>query len=162
VALPLLHPRDPVRRARWENEVRDAIDAAAPDLVVMAGWMRVMSAAFTDHFSCRLINQHPALLPDDPAPEYVLQDGRTIPAIRGAHAVRDALHLGVPVTGCTVHWVTPEVDVGPSLARTEVPVLADDDETTLHERIKTEERRMIVVVVRALAANRRWQTSTQM
>lgn len=160
VALPLVEPRDPERRSQWENDVIAAIDAAAPELVVMAGWMRVMSAAFVEHYAGRLINQHPALLPDDDAPDYVLEDGRTIPAIRGAHAVRDALRLGVPVTGCTVHWVTPEVDVGPCIARAEVPVLPHEDEATLHERIKTEERRMIIAVVRALAANRRWRITT--
>jgi phosphoribosylglycinamide formyltransferase-1 len=64
--------------------------------------------------------------------------------------VRDALRLAVPVTGCTVHWVTPEVDVGLTLARAEVAVQADDDESTLHERIKAQERRLIVDVVRRL------------
>lgn len=156
VAVPLTHPHDAERRAGWEDEVTTAIAASAPDLVVMAGWMRVMSPAFVHRFTGRLINQHPALLPDDASSHYVLENGQAIPAIRGVHAVRDALKLRVPITGCTVHWVTPEVDVGQSLARAEVPVLPGDDEATLHERIKVEERRMIVAVVRRLAVERSW------
>ncbi len=151
-AVPLTQPRDAEQRQEWETQVATTIAAAEPNLVVMAGWMRVMSRTFVERFADRLINQHPALLPDDTADSYVLNDGRSIPAIRGAHAVRDALALGVPVTGCTIHWVTPEVDVGRAIRRTEVPVLPDDDEATLHERIKVEERRMIVTVVRDLAA----------
>ena len=151
-AIPLRAPRNPEVREAWEVEVADAIAAAQPDLIVMAGWMRVMSSAFIERFSGQIINQHPALLPDDGAPVYTLSDHSTVVAIRGAHAVRDALRLGVPMTGCTVHWVTPEVDVGPALARAEVAVLPDDDEDSLHERIKTHERRLIVDVVRHLAA----------
>lgn len=151
-ALPLTAPKDRVARAQWEQQVAGVLEVFAPELIVMAGWMRVMSAAFIERFAGRIINQHPALLPDDAGEVYRLASGDTIPAIRGAHAVRDALRLGVPVTGCTVHWVTPAVDVGQSLARSEVPVLPADDEAALHERIKREERRLIVEVVRRLAA----------
>ncbi len=152
VCVPLVAPRDAARRRAWEREVAAAVERYAPDLIVMAGWMRIMSAAFVDRFAGRVVNQHPALLPDDGSDRYTLADGRTIPAIRGAHAVRDALQLGLPVTGCTVHWVTPEVDVGPALARAEVPILSGDDEVTLHERIKLQERRLIVQTVCHLAA----------
>jgi phosphoribosylglycinamide formyltransferase 1 len=151
VALPLRSPADPAVRSRWERQVAGVIDVFAPDLLVMAGWMRVMSAAWVDRFAGRIINQHPALLPDDGGDVYRLDNGATIPAIRGAHAVRAALRLGVPVTGCTIHRVTPEVDVGPVLAHVEVPVQPGDDEAALHERIKAEERRLIVAVVRRLA-----------
>lgn len=150
-ALPLRAPKDPQQRDVWEQQVAALLEVFAPDLIVMAGWMRVMSAAFIARFAGRIINQHPALLPDDAGETYRLASGATIPAIRGAHAVRDALRLRLSVTGCTVHWVTPAVDVGLGLARVEVPVLADDDEATLHERIKREERQMIVAVVRRLA-----------
>lgn len=150
-AVPLLAPKDRQARAAWEQHVAGLIDVFAPDLIVMAGWMRVMSAAFIERYAGRIINQHPALLPDDAGEQYHLSSGASIPAIRGAHAVRDALRLGLPVTGCTVHWVTPAVDVGLSLARAEVAVLPADDEATLHERIKHEERRLIVAVVRQLA-----------
>jgi phosphoribosylglycinamide formyltransferase-1 len=151
VCLPLLKPKDGMARRLWEKEVASVLQLFAPDLIVMAGWMRVMSAEFIERFGEHIINQHPALLPGEPATTYQLADGRTIPVIRGAHAVRDALRLGVPVTGCTVHWVTPEVDTGPTLARAEVPVLPDDDEASLHERIKIEERRLIVEVVQRLS-----------
>jgi phosphoribosylglycinamide formyltransferase-1 len=151
ICVPLATPRDVDARAAWEQEVWAVLDEYRPDLLVLAGWMRIMSAPFVHHFDGRTINQHPALLPDDSASSYTLSNGQTIPAIRGAHPVRDALRLGVPVTGCTVHWVTPDVDVGLALARAEVPVLPNDDEQTLHERIKIEERRLIVDVVRNLA-----------
>ncbi len=159
VCLPLDRPKDTAARTAWEKQLAGVLDLFAPDLIVMAGWMRVMSAAFIEHFGGRIINQHPALLPDQPVDTYQLADGRVIPAIRGAHAVRDALRLGLPVTGCTVHWVTLEVDVGPALARVEIPVLPEDDETTLHERIKVEERFLIVEVVRRLANEFKVQSS---
>jgi phosphoribosylglycinamide formyltransferase-1 len=142
----------------WEYNIAAVLDLFAPDLIVMAGWMRVMSAAFIERFAGRIINQHPALLPDEPVDTYQLGDSRTIPAIRGAHAVRDALRLRLPITGCTVHWVTPEVDAGPVLARAEVPILQSDDEASLHERIKTQERRLIVDVVRRLAQKPQFQS----
>jgi phosphoribosylglycinamide formyltransferase 1 len=154
VCVPLLTPKDPAMRSRWERQVADVIDAFEPDLIVMAGWMRIMSPAFLDRFDGRIINQHPALLPDDASDAVTLSDGGMIPALRGAHVVRDALRLGLHTTGCTIHRVTAEVDVGPVLACAEVPVLPGDDEATLHERIKTEERRMIVEVVRRLARTR--------
>jgi len=154
IAVPLSVPRDAAVRQAWEARVLETLEAAEPELVVMAGWMRIMSPEFVNRFAGRLINQHPALLPDDASETYVTQDGRRIPAIRGAHAVRDALPLRAPVTGCTVHWVTPDVDVGPALARAEVEILPGDDEATLHERIKVEERRLIVEVVRSLGARR--------
>jgi phosphoribosylglycinamide formyltransferase-1 len=154
VCLPLRRAKDAAARGHWEQQVAGVLEVFAPDLIVMAGWMRVMSAAFIERFAGRIINQHPALLPDEAVNSYRLANGTPIPAIRGAHAVRDALRLGLPATGCTIHRVTAQVDVGPVLARTEVPVLPGDDEATLHERIKIEERRMIVEVVRRLAEQR--------
>lgn len=157
--VPLAAPRDSVARGQWEQQVIAALHAVPHDLLVMAGWMRVMSERFIQHFAGRIINQHPALLPNDASPTYTLADGRAVPAVRGAHAVRDALRLGLPITGCTVHWVTPVVDVGPALARAEVPVLPGDDERTLHKRIKQAERRLIVDVVRRLALNSPFPTA---
>ncbi len=151
VCLPLHRPKDWQERNAWEAQVAAMLDLFAPDLIVMAGWMRVMSAAFIERFAGCIINQHPALLPDEPVDTYRTESGHVIPAVRGAHAVRDALRLTLPMTGCTVHYVTPEVDAGPVLARAEVPILPDDDEASLHERIKQHERRMIVEVVRRLA-----------
>lgn len=121
------------------------------DLIVLAGWMRIFTPTFVEQFPQRMINLHPALLPDDGMSKtYTTSDGVTIPALRGLHVVRQALEAGIPVTGSTVHYVTPEVDAGPVLARAEVPILADDTEETLHERIKLEEHRLIVEAVRMI------------
>lgn len=149
--IPLHHPRDPAVRADWERRLADVVAAFTPDLIVLAGFMRVLSPIFLDRFPNRVINQHPALIPDNSGDTYTTSCGITIPALRGAHVVADALRLGLPVTGCTVHRVTPAVDDGPVLARAEVPVLPGDTETTLHERIKSVENRLIVEVVAQLA-----------
>jgi len=148
--IPLRHPRDPAVRAAWERRLADVVAAFAPDLIVLAGFMRVLSPVFLDQFPNRVINQHPALLPDDGGDTFVTSRGIVIPALRGAHVVADAIRLGLPVTGCTIHRVTPAVDDGPVLARAEVPVLPGDDEATLHERIKDVEHRLIVEVVARL------------
>jgi len=154
--VPLLPaPKGPARqaeRAAWEARLASVTAAFAPDLVVLAGFMRVLSPIFLDQFPGQVINQHPALLPDDGGATYTTAAGLVIPALRGAHVVADALARRLPVTGCTVHRVTPRVDDGPVLARAEVPVRPDDSADTLHERIKAEERRLIVAVVRRLVA----------
>lgn len=130
--VPLL---DRSRRVDWNRDVADAIGRGQPDLVVSAGFMRLLSAEVLDRFHERVINTHPALLP----------------AFPGAHAVRDALAYGVRVTGCTVHVVDSGVDTGPVIAQEAVPVRPDDDEASLHERIKQVERRLLPdVAVRML------------
>lgn len=149
--VPLKRPREPVVRAAWERRLADVVAAFAPDLVILSGFMRVLSAHFLDCFPNRVINQHPALLPDDGGDTVRTSSGLELPALRGAHVVADALRRGLPVTGCTVHRATPSVDDGPILARAEVPVVPGDSEETLHERIKVEERRLIVQIVRELA-----------
>lgn len=146
IYLPLRRGED---RRPWAARLAALLSAFDPDLLVMAGWMKIMPAEFVERF--RIINQHPALLPGDDSDVYVTSSGVRIPAIRGAHAVRDALALGLPVTGCTVHWVTPEVDAGPVLGRVELPVLPGDTEETLHERIKEQERRLLIRVINDLA-----------
>jgi phosphoribosylglycinamide formyltransferase-1 len=138
-------------RAAWEQRLAGVVATFTPDLVVLAGFMRILSPAFLQYFPGRVINQHPALLPDDGGDTVTTSTGLIIPALRGAHVVPEALRRSMPVTGCTIHRVTPRIDDGPILARIEVPILPDDDETSLHERIKAEERRMIVQVVRNLA-----------
>jgi phosphoribosylglycinamide formyltransferase-1 len=151
-------PRGPARdaaRAAWERRITAVVAAFAPDLVVLAGFMRILSPAFLEQFPGRVINQHPALLPDDSGDIYRTSGGVVIPALRGAHVVDDAVARGLPVTGCTIHRVTPRVDDGPVLARAEVPLVPGDTVASLHERIKAEERRLIVEVVRALAAGAR-------
>jgi len=121
-------------RAAWDRALAAAIVEHRPDLVVSAGFMKIVGPAVLDAFGGRLVNTHPALLP----------------AFPGAHAVRDALAAGAEVTGATVHLVDAGVDTGPVLAQREVPVLADDDEDRLHERIKTVERELLVATVARL------------
>ncbi len=98
------------------------------DVVAMAGFGTILSGSIFNEFSGRIINTHPALLP----------------AFPGWHAVRDALAYGAIVTGCTIHVATPEVDCGPILAQESVRILPDDDEASLHERIKTVERKLYI------------------
>ncbi|MDX5309795.1 MAG: phosphoribosylglycinamide formyltransferase [Rhodococcus sp. (in: high G+C Gram-positive bacteria)] len=122
-------------RAAWDRALTDAVAAHEPDLVVSAGFMKILGPVFLDRFGGRIVNTHPALLP----------------AFPGAHAVPDALAYGVKVTGSTVHLVDAGIDTGPILAQEPVPVLDDDDEATLHERIKVVERRLLADVVAAVA-----------
>jgi phosphoribosylglycinamide formyltransferase 1 len=119
------------------------------DLIVLAGWMRIFSAGFVAQFPQRIINLHPALLPDDGRSKtYVTSSGIEVPALRGLHVVQQALDAGLQVTGSTVHYVTPEVDAGPVICREEVVIEEGDTEETLHERIKRVEHRLIVEAVR--------------
>lgn len=122
------------------------------DLVVLAGWMRILSAHFLAHFPNRVINIHPALLPDDGTGSvFTARDGCAIPVFRGLHAVQQALDAGSPVTGSSVHYVTPEVDAGPVICREEVTIKPGDTEESLHERLKVVEHRLIVEAVRRLS-----------
>ena len=119
------------------------------DLIVLAGWMRILSAAFLEQFPQRVINIHPALLPDDgTGSTFTTKNGTQIPAFRGLHAVQQALDAGVKITGSCVHFVTPEVDAGPVICRQEVVIEEGDTEETLHERLKVVEHRLIVEAVR--------------
>jgi phosphoribosylglycinamide formyltransferase-1 len=118
-------------RAAWDRALTAAVAAFNPDLVVMAGFMRLVGPAFLGAFGGRVVNTHPALLP----------------AFPGAHAVRDALAHGVKVTGCSVIVVDEGVDSGPIVAQVAVPVMTGDDEASLHERIKVAERALLVEVV---------------
>lgn len=149
--IPLRATRGP-QRQQWEQRLADIVACFEPDLIVLAGFMRVLSTAFLERFPHRVINQHPALLPADGGDTVTTTSGLVIPALRGAHVVADALRLGLPVTGCTIHRVTPRVDDGPILARAEVPIQPDDTVETLHERIKAVERRLIVATVNRLLA----------
>ncbi len=118
-------------RSAWDRALAAELGGFAPDLVVSAGFLKLVGPAVLGAFGGRLINTHPALLP----------------AFPGAHAVRDALAAGVPVTGATVHLIDAGLDTGPVLAQREVPVLPGDDEPSLHERIKTVERELLVDTV---------------
>jgi phosphoribosylglycinamide formyltransferase 1 len=133
-----------------ENEARltALLQLFQADLIVLAGWMRILSTAFLEHFPQRVINIHPALLPDaGTGKTYTTSDGMQIPVFRGLHAVKQALDAGVRVTGSSIHFVTPEVDAGPVICREEIAIEETDTEETLHERLKVVEHRLIVEAV---------------
>ncbi len=135
VATAVVAPGDFADRASWDAALARTVEVFDPELVVLAGFMRILGEPFLARFGGRIVNTHPALLPSFP----------------GAHGVRDALAHGVRVTGCTVHLVDAGVDTGPIIAQRAVEVLDDDDESRLHERIKTVERELLVDVVGRLA-----------
>ena len=127
--------RDHADRAAWDAALTAAVAEHEPDLVVSAGFMKILGPAFVDRFSGRVLNTHPALLP----------------AFPGAHAVADALAYGVKVTGCTVHLVDSGVDTGPIVAQEAVDIEPGEDADKLHERIKVVERRLLVDVIERIA-----------
>ena len=122
-------------RAAWNEALAEDIAAATPDLVVLAGFMRVLAPSVVRRF--RIVNTHPALLP----------------AFPGAHAIRDALAAGVDETGVTVHWVDDGVDTGPVIVQAAVPVLPDDDEASLRSRVQAVEKPLYVEALRRLCAD---------
>lgn len=122
----------------WANKLQETIEHFSPDLIVLAGFMKILPASFVARFSPNLINTHPSLLPLFP----------------GAHAVRDALAAGARETGVTVHIVDQGVDTGPIIAQRSVTVMPADDESTLHERIKVIERELLVETVLGISEKR--------
>lgn len=130
--------RDHPDRAAWDRALTAAVAAHDPQLVVLAGFMKLVGPPLLEAFGGRIINTHPALLP----------------AFPGAHGVRDALAHGVKVTGCSVIEVDAGVDTGRILAQRAVDVLEEDTEESLHERIKAVEQPLLVEVVRRLTAAR--------
>lgn len=136
-------------RAEAEAKLTVLLNLFRADLIVLAGWMRIFSADFITQFSGRIINLHPALIPDAGVGNtFTTRDGSVIPVFRGLHAVRQALDAGVKITGSTVHYVTPEVDAGPVICREEVAIEAGDTEESLHERLKFMEHRLVVEAVK--------------
>jgi phosphoribosylglycinamide formyltransferase-1 len=123
--------RDYEGRAHWDQALTEACQQFEPDLVILAGFMRLVGPRFLTAFGGRVINTHPALLPSFP----------------GMHGVRDALRYGVKVTGCSVFLVDAGTDSGPIIAQAAVPVRDDDDEASLHERIKAAERSLLADTV---------------
>ena len=126
-----------------EREARDAdlaevVDAERPDLVVLAGWMSILTGVFLDRFPDRVINLHPSLLPSFP----------------GMHAIEQALAWGVQVTGVTVHFAEEVVDGGPPILQEPVAVMYGDDADALTERIREVEHRLVPEAVRLFAAGR--------
>jgi phosphoribosylglycinamide formyltransferase-1 len=122
-------------RAAWDDALADAIAAHEPDLVLCAGFMRLLGRPSLERFGGRIVNTHPALLPSYP----------------GAHGVRDALAGGAKVTGCTVMLVDEGVDTGPIIAQAAIEVWDTDTEATLHERIKLVERDLVATTVGRMA-----------
>jgi phosphoribosylglycinamide formyltransferase-1 len=128
---------DYAERADWDKAFTEICAGYQPDLVISAGFMKLLGPAFLDEFASRCINSHPSLLPSFP----------------GMHGVRDALAYAVKVTGCTVFLVDAGLDSGPVIAQQAVPVHDDDDEASLTERIKSAERVLLVETVAAMLAN---------
>jgi phosphoribosylglycinamide formyltransferase-1 len=126
-----LRLRDFPSREDWDRALTTACADFAPDLIVLAGFMKLVGAAFLASFGGRVINTHPALLPSFP----------------GMHGVRDTLEYGAKVSGCTVFLVDAGTDSGPVIAQAAVPVHDGDDEAALHERIKVAERGLLVDTV---------------
>ena len=114
-------------RESWESELLERVEKLGPDLIVAAGFMRILSPEFVEHFPGQIINSHPSLLPQYP----------------GAHAVRDAIEANATVTGCTIHFIDHGVDTGEIIAQAQVKVQPGESEAELHERIKAVERALL-------------------
>ena len=125
-------------RATFDTALATEIDTFKPDLVLLAGFMRILSSDFVNRYRGRLLNIHPSLLP----------------AFTGLHTHRRALEAGVKVHGCTVHFVTAELDHGPIVIQAAVPVMADDNEDTLAARVLAEEHRIYPQALRWFCAER--------
>ncbi len=139
IATAVVHHRDYPDRAQFDQALAAEIDRFQPDLVVLAGFMRILTEGFVAHYAGRLINIHPSLLPSFP----------------GLHTHRQAIDAGVKFHGATVHFVTAELDHGPIIAQAVVPVQDDDDEDTLAARVLEQEHRMYPRAVRDLLEGRR-------
>jgi len=126
---------DYAQRDEFDSALTEALEPAKVDLICLAGFMRVLGHAFVDHWRDRLINIHPALLP----------------AFKGLHTHKRAIKAGVRIAGCTVHYVRAEVDVGPIVAQAAVPVLPDDTEASLAERVLEQEHRLYPLAVELIA-----------
>jgi phosphoribosylglycinamide formyltransferase-1 len=149
-AIPYPKKASPAQRIAWEAQALAVVACFHPTALLLSGFMRILSAQSVESVAYPLLNQHPALLPDDAGATYTTTAGHVIPALRGAHVVRDALTQQLPVTGCTIHRVVPAVDAGPVIARAEVPILAGDDEASLHARIRAAEQPLLIQTLRTL------------
>ena len=125
-------------RASYDQALQVAVDACRPDLVVLAGFMRILTPDFVTHYAGRMINIHPSLLP----------------SFTGLHTHQRALEAGVRLHGCTVHFVTAELDHGPIIAQAAVPVFNDDDARTLAARVLKVEHQLYPLTVRWFAEGR--------
>ncbi len=136
--IAIVDHRTHASRERFDAAMMQAIDASRPDLVVLAGFMRILGPALVRRFEGRMLNIHPSLLPAYP----------------GLHTHRRALDDGVRVHGCTVHFVTSDLDHGPIVGQAAVPVLPDDTEATLAARVLEAEHRLLPAAVRAFCEHR--------
>lgn len=126
------------QRSAFDRSLAEAIDRFAPDFIALAGFMRVLGDAFVQRYAGRMINIHPSLLP----------------AFSGLHTHRRALEAGVRIHGCTVHFVTPTLDMGPIIVQAAVPVMPQDDETSLAARVLEQEHRIYPQALAWLATGR--------
>lgn len=138
ISVAVVAHRDHASREAFDAALAAAIDRHAPALVVLAGFMRILTPGFVLHYAGRLINIHPSLLP----------------AFTGLDTHRRALEAGVKIHGCTVHFVTQELDHGPIIAQAAVPVLEDDTEVSLAARVLAEEHRILPQAIRWFAEGR--------
>ena len=138
IATRVVDHRDYASREAFDGAMAEAIDAFSPSLVVLAGFMRILSDAFVIHYAGRMINIHPSLLPSFP----------------GLHTHQRALDEGVRIHGCTVHFVTPTLDHGPIIAQAAVPVFYGDDAATLAARVLEQEHRLYPLAVRWFSEER--------
>ena len=137
VVVPLPQESDRTQqRLLHEKEVSEVLSEHDVEVIILSGYMRILTPSFVKPWAGRLLNIHPSLLPDFP----------------GAHAHRDVIAAGVARSGCTVHFVDSGMDSGPIIAQAEVPVLPDDDEESLAERVKVEEHRIYPQVIDSLAS----------
>jgi phosphoribosylglycinamide formyltransferase-1 len=127
-----------VDRSIWDQKLVTELGRLKPELIVSAGFMKILGPKVLENYLGRIINTHPALLPLFP----------------GAHAVRDALEAGATVTGATVHFVDEGIDTGQIITSQQVMVEPDDTEALLHERIKVVERELLISVVREIASGK--------
>lgn len=147
----ILDLKDFIRRGKNRTDFDKALGKLLKkeykvDLVVLAGWMLILSEKFIKYFPNQTLNLHPGLLPDGNADFIRLSDGTKIRAIRGLHtndAVQFAIDQGYPATGSTVHFITPRVDQGPVVIRSEVKILPNDTVETLYKRMKVEEHKIL-------------------
>ncbi|MBL8508844.1 MAG: phosphoribosylglycinamide formyltransferase [Chitinimonas sp.] len=138
IATVALDHKQYASREAFDTELATRIDSFQPDLVVLAGFMRILTPAFTQHYAGRMFNIHPSLLP----------------AFPGLHTHQRAIDAGCKLAGCTVHFVTAELDHGPIVFQAAVPVLDDDTETSLAQRVLAEEHRLYPAAVQAFVEGR--------
>ena len=138
VATEIVPSQGVTDRTVYDQSLLDAIDRYVPDLIVLAGFMRILTADFVNHYAGRMINIHPSLLP----------------SFTGLHTHQRALDAGVHLHGCTVHFVTAELDHGPMIAQAAIPVWPDDTVASLAARVLAEEHRVYPAAVRWFAEGR--------